>query len=293
MGLFAPDGEAGATGTVDATPEGIFSPSETTEASSESGSLNEHVGRGGSERGETAQVAQPGTQQAPQQSTVTMTNEQLASLATQMVRALPQQQVQRQQEQPQAITPEQQAEFDRQFNVVRVTPELFTQIMGVAPQNDAQMKAFEAFAHNIVKQANAMTTYQINQELARREGVLQQRYQPVADYVSTQQANALREGFFKDNPDLKDFENLASEVIKAAKSEGKQFADAKQASTYVATRVREYLTKARGGLPPPKQQTGARKHTMPATSMGGRTGSNNGSQQPVSGPQQVFGDLDN
>lgn len=289
-GVFGPndEGNTGASGAVADTPENVFSSSETTEAPGESGSgAEQHAG--GSERSETTSLTPSAT--GGNATNVTMTTEQLTSLASQMVRALPQQQAPQQQRQEQPITPEQQAEFDRAFNVVRVTPQIFESVMGVAPQNEAQMKALETLLHGVVRQANAMTTYQMNQEMARKEQALQARYQPVVEYVSTQQANALREGFFKEHPDLKDFESLANEVIKSAKSEGRQFPDAKSASTFVATRVREHLTKARGGQPPPKTGTSARK-TMPTTSMGGRMGSNNGSQQPVSGPQSVFQDLD-
>lgn len=281
-GLLAPDSETGASGAVEtSTPnEGaqeVFAPNENNAPQETS-------------PGESASTheAQPPAQQP---SSVTMTNEQLERLATTMVQARGAQQTpQPQQNQP--ITPEQQAAFDQAFNVVRVTPELYTSIFGVAPQSQEQLKALENVLHNVARMSNAMATYQFQQELQRREQALQGRFQPVADYVNQQQATKLENDFFTHAPDLKDFKGLVGEVIAAAKARGEHYNSPQEAFTKLATRVRDYLNKARGGTPPPNGQRVASRKTMPTTSMGGRTASVNGSQGAVSGPQAVFGDMD-
>jgi hypothetical protein len=287
-GLFSPEGDEGAAGAgVAETAQEIFAPTENNaatdpglngEAASRSGA--EHH-QGGSERSETAAA-----NTAP--SSVTMTNEQLSQLAAQMVKSMPQ--PQRQPEPQQPVTAEQQAEFDRAFNVVRVTPQIMRDAFGIEATPE-QCKAFEALMHNAVRQANAMTSYQVQQEIARREQAAMGRFQPVMEYVSQQQAAALETNFFSENKDLEDFKPLVQEVTAAAKASNMRFKDRKEAFTYVATRARDLLNKARGGTPPPRQTSGARR-TMPAVSTGGRTGSNNGARQPVSGPQVVFGDMD-
>jgi len=285
FGLLAPDGDTGASGAVAETAnEGaqeVFAPNENN-VFQESGSTAEPNGQG-------AATTQPATATtAP--SSVTMSNEQLERLAQTMVRGMPQPQAQPQA--PGPITPEQQAEFDRQFGVVRVTPEMYTQVFGVAPQNEAQLKALENMLHNVARMSNAMATYQMQQEMAKREQAVMSRFQPVQDFVNKQQATELETSFFAAAPDLKDFQGLTSEVIAAAKARGEKFSSREEAFTKLATRVRDYLTKARGGLPPPNGQKAAPRKTMPTTSMGGRTGSTNGSHAPVSGPQAVFGDMD-
>lgn len=290
LGLLAPEGETGATGAV-SDQQSIFENTDTgsNETPGEFGSANEPVAIAGSERSETAVVSPATAQAAP--STVNMTHEQLETLATRMVSAMPRAAQPQAQQQAQPVTAEQQAEFDRQFNVVRVTPEMFRNVFGVDGSPE-QLKAMEGMLHNVARMSNAMVNYQVQQEIQRREQGALARVQPALDYVQRVEAQNLETEFFTKHADIKEFPSLVQEVIGNAKANNVRFADKSKAMDYVATRVRDLLTKARGGLPPPKQQSGTRKHTMPAVSTGGRTGSNNGSQQPVSGPQAVFGGMD-
>jgi len=291
LGLLSPEGDTGASGSVASDAQAIFAPAETNGADSgESGGGEQQTTQGeqGQESASTVgtdkTVAQPGN--------VTMTNEQLTQLAAQMVKGMPQMQAPTAvQQQPQQITPEQQAEFDRQFNVVRVTPERFQAIMGFAPASPEQMKALETILHDVARMSNAMTNYQVQQTIQQREQAAMGRIAPIETYFRQQQAAAIESEFYKGNPDLKDFGDLCGEVAASMNARGERFPDQATAIKTLATRVRDLLTKARGGTPPPKGQGAVARKAMPTTSMGGRTGTG-GSQTPVSGPQAVFGDMD-
>lgn len=225
---------------------------------------------------------------------VTMTEEQLASLAAKMAAGIAPQAPAAPQT-PQQMTPEQQAQFDKEFNVVRVTPELFQSILGFAPENPAQLKAFENFAHGIVRQAAAMTMFQVQQMAKEREGALTQRLSPVLQHHQEQQAAKLETDFFTAHPDLKDFGGLVAEVAAAEKARGTTFKSPKEAIDYVANKARTLLGKGAtpGGTTPSTTVTKptVTKPSMPTVSTGGRSGSQS-SPQPASGPKAVFGDLD-
>lgn len=282
--LRSPDtGEGGGTATI--SPSEVFTDPTPIDSPAQGAGQESH----------STHEPAPAREAAPAQqasSSVTMSEDQLAALAAKMVGAIPQQQVQAQPQQ-QTWTPEQQSEFDRTFNVVRVTPETFQAIMGFAPENAAQVKALETLMHNVVKQANAMTSYQIRQEMQHRENAMRERLSPVENFYLQQQHTALENEFFAAAPDLKDFAPLVIEVLSAAKANGVRFETKAKAIEYAATRVRGYLSKASpGGQTTSRQGSQTVKKAMPTTSMGGRTGSQNGSQPQPSGPQSVFGDLD-
>lgn len=230
--------------------------------------------------------------QAPAPTTVAMTEEQLATLAQKMAASV--QPRQTQPEAPATLTPEQQAEFDRSFNVVRVTPEIFQSIMGYAPENAAQLKSLESFAHGIVKQAAAMTMYQVQQLAQEREGRLTERLSPVLQHHQQQQATAVENKLYELHPDLKDFGGLVAEVAAAEHARGTRFKSTDEAINFVANKARTLLgNRAISGTTQSTTTQGntSSKPSMPTTSVGGRSGASS-SPQPALGPKAVFGDLD-
>jgi hypothetical protein len=223
-----------------------------------------------------------------------MSDAQLQKLASTLVEGIRPAQVQ--QPQPlQPLTPEQQAQFDKEFAVVRVTPELFQGILGFAPENPQQLKALETFAHGIVRQASAMTMFKVQQLAQEREGALTERLSPVMQAHQAAQAKQVEETFFGKYPDLKDFGPLVAEVALAEKARGTKFESPEKALESVASKARALLgNRAPSGST--TQSTQGKQPTrpsMPSVSTGGRSGgSPQSSQQPASGPKAVFGDLD-
>lgn len=293
MGLMAPtDGNApaggGAASAAPATdgPQSVFAPMAKEEST------------------ETAASAEPATSPTPPAaaaatpaaapSPVAMSDEQLTKLAQSIANGVKPVTPATQEQPNRPLTPEEQAQFDKEFNVVRVTPQLFQSIMGFAPESAEQLKAFENFAHGIVRQASAMTMFQVQQMAEQRQAALEGRLGPVLQQHAQAQAKAIETEFFTSHPDLKGFDGLLQEVAIAAKAQGMKFKSPQEAATYVANKARTLLGKsATSGTTQTSTQTGKTqsKPSMPTTSVGGRSGSS-GSPQPASGPKAVFGDLD-
>lgn len=232
----------------------------------------------------------PSASTAP--STVAMTDEQLAQLAKKLTEGV-RPSTPTTPEPPRQLTPEEQKQFDREFNVVRVNPELFQSILGFAPENESQLKALENFAHSIVRQAAAMTLYKVNEMVNEREGMLRERLTPIMQEHQVAQSRKIEETFFAKHPDLKDFSPLVTEVAKAVKAEGRTFKSHAEAIDFVANRARTLLGNRapNSGTAQSTTQKPPQKPSMPTTSIGGRSGSNS-SPRPESGPRAVFGDLD-
>jgi len=298
MGLMAPEtgtapaggGDGGAKVTVGG-PEAVFGGSAPTPAPSvvpttESQETPAPEGQGATP---AAQPQTPATNPP-----VAMTEEQLAKLA-QTIAASHKPAPQTQPDTNRPLTPEEQAQFDREFNVVRVTPETFTSILGFAPENPQQLKALENFAHGIVRQAAAMTMFQVQQMAQERQKALEGRLAPVLQTHQEQAAASLEQKFFTKHPDLKDFGALIQEVALAEKARGTQFKSPEEAIDFVANKARALLgNRASSGTTQTSTATNGKQPTkpsMPTTSVGGRSGSS-GSPQPASGPKAVFGDLD-
>jgi hypothetical protein len=317
----------GATGMkTGASPKDIFEPSSSSKSSTQQtqSTINQDQTRkpqitaplAGSEdttqqQRQTQQTQDDGQQQQSQQgqqqtqqtqapvngSTVAMTDAQLAQLAQTLARSVaPVQQTQQGQQQvrPQDMSPEQRAEFERQFHVVRVTPEMFTQIMGYAPEKPEQVTALENFAHSVMRMAAATTLYEVDRRMQEREGKVREQFDPMMKSFQQQRAEAIQNKLFTAHPDLKDFGPLVGEIAKAAKADGISFNTEDEVITFVANKARSLLgtTTPAGSTQGQQSQTQGRQ-TMPTTSMGGRPGGARSPQTtPATSPKGVFGDLD-
>jgi hypothetical protein len=226
---------------------------------------------------------------------VGMTEEQLQRLATSLATSVrPQAPAPTTEDPNRPMTPEERAQFEREFHVVKVTPQLFQQILGFAPESEAQIQAFEQFAQSIVRQANAMTMFQVQRMAEQREQQMRGHLDPIVQSHRQAQAKQLEDTFFTSHPDLKDFGGLIQEVALAEKARGTQFKSQKDMIDFVANKARTLLgNRAPSGSTQVSTTSGTSnaKPSMPTTSVGGRSGSS-GSPQPASGPKAVFGDLD-
>lgn len=225
----------------------------------------------------------------------TMTDEQLTKLANTLaagVRA-PTGMTQEQKEERREMTPEERVQFDKQFQVVRVTPEMFKGIMGYAAETPEQLKALENFAHSIMRMSASTTLYETNRLMQQREEAVRAEFGPIRE-AHIQQTNARMETeLFAAHPDLKDFAPLLVEISKAAKADGIKFKTPAEAYNFVANKARTLLGKSAPASSTQGRETATRKPAMPTTSMGGRSASPSSSPQTAaSGPKAVFGDLD-
>lgn len=210
------------------------------------------------------------------------------------------------------MTPEEQAEFDRTFNVVRVTPELYKGIYGVAPADAQQVKNLESFAHNVARQAIAMAVHYNRDEYQNAFKNYQQqldaRLSPVFDAYRQQEAAKLEQEFLTSNEDLKDHAALVKELAIATKAQLDQgnlrelrnpdgSVNRGAAMKFVADKARSLLNKAAPTGQNPSQVRGpSRRHSMTPLSGGGRPGTG-GPQQPGNNsatfsPKEVFGDTE-
>jgi len=198
---------------------------------------------------------------------------------------------------PRELTPQEQADFDRAFNVVRITPERYLAITGQAAQTQEQIKALESTLHDTVRQAVAISLYQAQQmnskALTAYQTQMDSRLAPV--FQAHQQARIvqLENDFHTANPDLKDYSELVKEVALSTQAQRIPFKSQDEAFKFVADRVRSLLGKAApSGSPPAKPGQPTRRFIMTPLSGGGNPGSN-GPPRPaknsgVISPQEVF-----
>lgn len=192
---------------------------------------------------------------------------------------------------PAAPTPEEIAQFDRQFNVIRVTPDMYKAILGVAPQSQEQLKALEQALHGSAKQAIAMSQYLANQEIEKRLQAFQQQMSPVQNFVQQQQHQALETEFYSRHADLKDHGALCKELALAAQAQRIPFKSPQEAMDFVANKARSLLGKAAPTGQPVSTRT-TQRHSMTPTSLGGNPGSGRSPQPGNSAtvsPKDVFG----
>jgi len=191
-------------------------------------------------------------------------------------------------------TAEEIAQFEKQFNVVRVTPDTYKAILGVAPQSEAQVKALENLLHSAARQGISMSTYTMQQKMDERFKALESRYAPMQDYVTQQQVKALETSFLSAHPDLKDHQALVKEVAVATRANNIPFKSQQEAFQFVADRARSLLGKAaptgQQRSASQQQSSSTRKFAMTPTSLGGNPGTGRSPQQSGATirPQDVF-----
>lgn len=226
----------------------------------------------------------------------TMTDEQLTRLAQTLTAGM-----QRtapvaptQPEAPRQMTPEEQADFDRRFEVVRVSPDMFKGIMGFAPETPDQVKNLENFAHSIMRMSARTTLFEVQRQIKEREDAVRAEFSPIRENFQQQQNARLETDLFEANPDLADFKPLILEITLAEKARGTKFKSNQEVINFVANKARTLLGKsAPASSTQVSGQPVTKKPAMPTTSMGGRSASQSSPQKAASGPKAVFGDLDN
>jgi hypothetical protein len=250
-------------------------------------------------KGATSAPAAASVASATAPNIIGMSEAQLQQLAAKMVGAIPKQAPVA--AAPKVPTPQEQAEFEKHFGIVRLNKENFKSIMGFDAQNPDQIKQLEATLHQASRQATLMANYQTQQLLQEQENRLRAEFQqqvgPVIQAHQAAQSAAIEDAFYKGAEDLRDYKELVQSVAHFEMSKGTKFKSIEEANKFVAERVRGLLTKAAPSgnqtSSGPTAQTTQRKFSMPTTSMAGRPGSSSSAAKPASGPQEIFGDKDN
>lgn len=216
---------------------------------------------------------------------VGLSKEQLAEIVQSSVKAVqPQQQQQYTQE-----------DFDRAFNVVKVTPEVLAKF-GLPATPEAAV-AFGELTQAIVRQAVTMASYQVENTKRQLLEQFSQEYGPARQFAIEQQEQRLKEEFFTSHPDLKGYDPLLVQVKDQLLREGQDFKGDKQAVfKAVADRTRAII-KSLPGLNGQNQQqqpqNGSPRPTgkMSTVSAGGQggAGAGGGSASGANTAKSVFG----
>jgi len=156
--------------------------------------------------------------------------DQIRSAVTEGVRAA----------QPQAAPRQYTAdELDKMFNVWKPDAGM---VQAILEGGENALKAFGAMRDGLARQWGTLMQYQM--EILRNE--LLGRMAPMESFASEQAAAQDREAFFKENEDLRPYEQLAQTVFYALKAEGFQAKDVKEAYQVLADRTRALIHNGAG-----------------------------------------------
>lgn len=138
-----------------------------------------------------------------------------------------------------------QEEFERAFNVLKLTPEFIAQLRHEDPAT--AMKALEQYRDGLVRQAMTMAEYRVQ---ALIKELRDNDLSPLQTFVSEQQASSFRNDFFKSNPDLEKYEKLVDSVAAKLAQNGLRGTRAEMMQHY-ATETKKVVAEltAAQGLP--------------------------------------------
>lgn len=140
--------------------------------------------------------------------------------------------------------PMSQEDFDRAFNVVKVTPQSVAKLrLALAAADDGAEAAgiLQDFLYGAVKQAVTMVNYQ--QALLKEE--LTGTIQPVLSHYQQQKMAEAKQEFFKKFPDLQGYEPITENVVAQMQAQGWK-GSKDEAFAEVEKRTRELLKKIPG-----------------------------------------------
>jgi hypothetical protein len=160
-------------------------------------------------------------------------------------------------------------ELDRMFNVWKPDANM---VQAVLNGGEDALKAFVAMRDGLARQWGTLMQYQM--EILRNEMV--GRMAPVESFAAEQAAAQDRESFFKQNEDLRPYEQLAQTVFYALKAEGFQARDVKEAYQVLADRTRALIGNGAGAAPsggaPQRTTSGKRPAALTTGSQAGGGG---------------------
>ena len=162
-------------------------------------------------------------------------------------------------------------ELDRMFNVWK--PDA-TMVQAILNGGEDALKAFTAMRDGLARQWGTLMQYQM--EILKNE--LVGRMAPIESFAAERAAEQDREAFFKQNEDLRPFEQLAQTVFYALKAEGFQAKDVKEAYQVLADRTRALLGNGAGagaapsGGAPQRTTSGKRPAALTSGSQAGGGG---------------------
>lgn len=218
-----------------------------------------------------------------------LTAEQISELAAQTaIRVNRQSQPPPQAPAKPAPQPISDAEFNQRFGVVTADAKTYTDIFGFAPEKPEQIQALNNFGQNLVRQTMRMVQFMQTQELGKVKTELTGQVSPLLRSHQESVEREMRNEFYTQNPDLKDFGALIEEITAGLQVQARQsktplfqgtVAEQKAAAyNFVAARARTLLGRsAPSGQAAPQQvtdqqQTQQPQRRMTPMSMGGQSG---------------------
>ena len=191
-----------------------------------------------------------------------------------------------------------QEEFDKAFHVFRPNKD---QVAKLLAGGDEAVTVFTECLHAAARQATVMSGYQVQDAVEK----LTAQFSPVLQFMAEQKEASTRAKFVEQNADLKGFEVVGEEVVKAMRQEGVKF----ETEDAAFKAIRERIIRTVKALPGweqwkpggKQQQQNGSKSNMPTLSKGGGSGgaaAGQGSQARTAGQraqssspgQAVFGD---
>jgi len=175
------------------------------------------------------------------------------------------------------------AEFNQRFGVVQADAKTYTDIFGFAPEKPEQIKALNDYGQNLVKQAMRMVQFMQSQELSKVRSELTGQVAPILQTHQATVEREMRNEFYTENPDLKEYDALVQEIVQNVQRSGQRFngspAEQKVAAfNFVAARARTLLGRsAPSGQAAPQQVTSQQQpvqqtqRRMTPMSMGGQS----------------------
>lgn len=137
-----------------------------------------------------------------------------------------------------------QEEFDKAFNVLKLSPDFLTQLRSEDPA--VAMKALEQYRDGLVRQAMTMAEYRVQ---ALIKEIRDNDLAPIQSFVSEQQATSFRNDFFKANPDLEKYESIVDAVAAKLSQAGVRGTRAEMMTHYAteSKKIIDQLTAANAG----------------------------------------------
>lgn len=159
-------------------------------------------------------------------------------------------------------------QLEQMFNVWKPSPEFIAQLRNESPE--IALKALVQLRDGMMRQAMSMAEFRVKQLIDSVRQEITGQITPLSEYVSEARANAFRDDFFEQNPDLEPYEQLVDAVAaRLYQSGGQEFLKLtrdqrmKLFADESKKLVQELL--AKGGNPAASGGNGGKTGTQPGT----------------------------
>lgn len=185
-----------------------------------------------------------------------------------------------------------QEDFDRTFNVVRVTPELAA-ALGLA---ETSVPKLQEFAHAIARQATTMAEWRIGEVTRQMQQQFNQQLTPLQQYYKQQQDVEYERQFMTKHPEFKGMEPVLRNIYAKLQAEGRTFKTVEEAFNEVAGQAKTILDALKKAGAAPQQQNTTTSTGVPAqqgrkmsTLTGGGQGASGKSGTQQTTARAIFG----